>query len=590
MSVSLLAASLPGGDPLAAALAAGETPSPELVAASGGSGTLRPQIVASCFAMTVALLGGVFYFSGMSHLVNLTLLEKPPEYLRERAKEVIHHLGYDQPPTDSAAGFRGDDFEFRYVVNVNSVSGNSANRRLTMFRDSPWHACQYWYRQSPKPLVSHEYLIRDRDSVRTRVKETTPPWTTSGMVGVRLDTAGYLRRFQAVPAKQLFAKPATSNPNWSMWFPESITSFDLTQLENADGEWITTPSTPFDALAAWEGKWPNSEEPLKVVAAAYRGRPVFFDVISPGAANPKLRSERYRGSEVLSLVLFGVVSVAAILTSFFHLRTGRGDKDGAVRIGIAVFTLELIAWMFNASHVTGQAEISLIQTAMGMASFRGGVAGLIYLAVEPLVRRDWPELLVSSSRLLRGRWSDPRIGRDLLLGTLVGIIHYDLTFVVPAHFDFATVLIGHFHVLSDSMCLVSELSGFCIRLVTDGLSLLFAMWLFHRLTRNKVATFTLIIGLGTAMIFTQVGMEPWQLPILLLEMALVVGLLVKYGILAWAWANLVWSVLQMPITTETEAFYFDQGLVAVGCVLAAATYGAYTSIRRDRTAVKMLSV
>ena len=432
MSVSLLAASLPGGDPLAAALAAGETPSPELVAASGGIGTLSPQIVASCFALIVALLGGVFYFSGMSHLVNLTLLEKPPEYLRERAKEVIQHLGYDQPPTDSAAGFRGDDFEFRYVVN--SVSGNSANRRLTMFRDSPWHAVQYWYRQSPKPLVSHEYRIRDRDSVRTRVRETTPPWTTSGMVGVRLDTAGYLRRFQAVPDRGLFVNPATSDPDWSQWFPESVTAFDLTQLETADGKWITTPSTPFDALAAWEGKWPNSEEPLRVVAAAYRGQPVFFDVISPGAANPKLLSDRYRGSEVLSLVLVSAVSVAAILTSIFHLRTGRGDKDGAVRVGIAVFTLELIAWMFNASHVTGQAEISLIQTALGMASFRGGVAGLIYLAVEPLVRRDWPELLVSSTRLLRGRWSDPRIGRDLMFGTLVGIINYYFAWVILAHF------------------------------------------------------------------------------------------------------------------------------------------------------------
>ena len=35
-SVAQVAAALPGGDPLAAALAAGETPSPEMVAAAGG--------------------------------------------------------------------------------------------------------------------------------------------------------------------------------------------------------------------------------------------------------------------------------------------------------------------------------------------------------------------------------------------------------------------------------------------------------------------------------------------------------------------------------------------------------------------------
>ena len=39
-----VAAALPGGDPLAAALAAGETPSPEMVAASGEKEGLRPAI------------------------------------------------------------------------------------------------------------------------------------------------------------------------------------------------------------------------------------------------------------------------------------------------------------------------------------------------------------------------------------------------------------------------------------------------------------------------------------------------------------------------------------------------------------------
>src|SRR5262249_5545931 len=41
-SASQVAAALPGGDPLAAALAAGETPSPEMVAAAGDEGTLAP--------------------------------------------------------------------------------------------------------------------------------------------------------------------------------------------------------------------------------------------------------------------------------------------------------------------------------------------------------------------------------------------------------------------------------------------------------------------------------------------------------------------------------------------------------------------
>src|SRR6185369_12622715 len=46
-----LAAALPGGDPLAAALAAGETPSPEAVAAAGSTEGLNPKIAMAALAI-----------------------------------------------------------------------------------------------------------------------------------------------------------------------------------------------------------------------------------------------------------------------------------------------------------------------------------------------------------------------------------------------------------------------------------------------------------------------------------------------------------------------------------------------------------
>src|SRR5512139_3164991 len=52
-SVAHLSLALPGGDPLAAAIAAGETPSPEMVAASGSKEGLRPWIAWSCLAFVV---------------------------------------------------------------------------------------------------------------------------------------------------------------------------------------------------------------------------------------------------------------------------------------------------------------------------------------------------------------------------------------------------------------------------------------------------------------------------------------------------------------------------------------------------------
>src|SRR5258706_11249959 len=65
-TVLSVAAALPGGDPLAAALAAGETPSPQLVAASGETVGLRPRAAVAC--LIAVLLGlGLVTFLGIHY-------------------------------------------------------------------------------------------------------------------------------------------------------------------------------------------------------------------------------------------------------------------------------------------------------------------------------------------------------------------------------------------------------------------------------------------------------------------------------------------------------------------------------------------
>ena len=45
---------------------------------------------------------------------------------------------------------------------------------------------------------------------------------------------------------------------------------------------------------------------------------------------------------------------------------------------------------------------------------------VLYIALEPYVRRRWPATLVSWSRLLAGGFRDPLVGRDVLVGCLAG--------------------------------------------------------------------------------------------------------------------------------------------------------------------------
>ena len=61
-------------------------------------------------------------------------------------------------------------------------------------------------------------------------------------------------------------------------------------------------------------------------------------------------------------------------------------------------------------------------TYLGLGLFVGGVMYLVYLAIEPFVRRSWPTMLVGWSRALGGRLRDAVIGRDLIVGVVAGVL------------------------------------------------------------------------------------------------------------------------------------------------------------------------
>ena len=77
--------------------------------------------------------------------------------------------------------------------------------------------------------------------------------------------------------------------------------------------------------------------------------------------------------------------------------------------------------MIVARHVDDLAdEQQRFFVNVGIALFVAGALYLLYLGLEPFVRRSWPTMLVSWSRLLGGRVRDPLIGRDILMGAAAG--------------------------------------------------------------------------------------------------------------------------------------------------------------------------
>src|SRR5271168_2549372 len=94
-----VAMALPGGDPIAAALAAGETPSPEMVAASGEKEGFSPRIAILCFVGVVALIVALcLTVDWRSDLLVKAPLDIPPEALAFRAQDILKQFGYAEKP------------------------------------------------------------------------------------------------------------------------------------------------------------------------------------------------------------------------------------------------------------------------------------------------------------------------------------------------------------------------------------------------------------------------------------------------------------------------------------------------------------
>ena len=249
-----VAASLPGGDPLAAAMEAGETPSPEMVAAARREGVMKPALAFSLLAAVVIGTIAVLLLSEKVEMHRMVMLEKSPEALKERALTVMRRLGVSQPSADSTYGFGIDSESLNYLIDkkFELKSQLPTSRPATMY---------FWYRQSPRYL-----LPRFQNSVKARA--TDPPEIVPGMTSIYLDPMGRLLTFHSVPPQAEPTPGEIKPPDWAPLFEEAgLNQADFTSQASA-----RVPPFNSDTRAAWKGTYPNQPNlPITVEAAAVHG-------------------------------------------------------------------------------------------------------------------------------------------------------------------------------------------------------------------------------------------------------------------------------------------------------------------------------
>jgi serine/threonine-protein kinase len=109
------------------------------------------------------------------------------------------------------------------------------------------------------------------------------------------------------------------------------------------------------------------------------------------------------------------------------MRLGRGDRRGAMRLALFILALSVLSWILAWPYFS---FINLL-----LYPYLAVLTWIFYMAAEPFMRRRWPQVLVSWTRLLSGEWRDPLVARDTLIGIAAGIFNICIAFclrVVPS--------------------------------------------------------------------------------------------------------------------------------------------------------------
>ena len=567
-SAAAVAAALPGGNALAAAVAAGETPSPEMVAAAGESGSMKPTVALGFLAIILAGIALAAYLSPRAYLHGNVPLDKPPEALVERSKEIVRTFGYLEKPLGTAWGLSENTDYLRWV----EEHDKSKDRWKDIAVGRP-AAIYFWYRQSPAALIPERF--RGGDAGNLVITESDPPPTKTGMIGVKLDTLGRLIRFEAVPSQELPPRPRTVD--WATLSAEAGLAEGL--FSPVEPRWL--PPSFADSRGAWgESRPERPDRPLRVEASALLGRPVFFELAGPWSRAPRAPAfepvKRRQALDVIGVIVLLALLVGGALIARHNLRLSRGDRRGATRLAAFVFISLMASWALDVRHVAGISELPLFLQGAGRSLFIAAAGWMAYIAIEPLIRRRWPDSLIAWTRLLSGRLTDPLVGRAILAGALLGTFAgvsnelealviraleipppappyvWDLTLLGPRR------LAGHlFSAPAFSM------------LITVGLALLFFLlrWLLKK-DWLAALVFTLLYT-GVYVLNGSWISAPFGIAIGVAA----IFVFLRFGLLAWVFHGTFEHFLLFDLTTDSSAWYAGTSLFLALVLAGIAVYG-----------------
>ncbi len=569
-------------DPLTEALAAGRVPSPEVVAAAHAIKLPRWQ-VHGLLAAGLLLLMLVLGMADRTLFLPRCGLVKSPAVLAETSRRMLGQLGHVTEDEPQLSGIVLDDEAYDYL--------RASSEPQQMWDDvhtGRWPMAFYWFRSGDPRLPRGAPLGEP-------IQDRLPPLGPDA-AAVRLDGHGRLLTYATNLESTAELPPGGQQVDWDLLFALAQVKREAF-VEQIDARGSLAGG---DSFVTWRGPHPADEREVLVIhGAKLDERVVLFDLRQPWERAGSPLAEHPANHWAVQVVAIRTsVWIATFLgglwLAWLHTARGDGDTKGARRLALFVGFLVAFEWLVGAQHTFDIAEeLTAVFAQLMFVIFAAATAGVLYLSVEPIARRYWPRTLTGWTRMLQGRWRDQIVGKEVLLGAVVGLVWVVLVQLdtlipvwcgwLPARLKLPELgfdLADYFAIEYKVQVIVRA----AIAALGSGLLWMFTLLLFQMRVKNVWISMTLFV-IATTLVFTTPSRLDSAVPGLTLAIvfACVALLATRVGLLSLVTARFVMvACLNSPLTLDGRAWFATTGWATTGAIGAVLLLGWWTANRDNR--------
>ena len=341
----------------------------------------------------------------------------------------------------------------------------------------------------------------------------------------------------------------------------------------------------FDNRLAWTGSHSHAPEvPLRVEAASWKGHVASFEVTGPWSGLSPARTLQARAAFWLYVGVVSCLFAVAALLAWRNFHLGRSDVRGARRLGIFALSCEVLQWFLRAKHHAEPGEYILIVLALGRALFSACAYGVLYIALEPYVRRRLPQSLISWTRLLAGGVRDPLVAGHALIGVLTGVI-FAIVFGVENLLlePYGSTQLGAVGLSLVWLLDAPRIAGLMLNLaqfsIGMGLCLLLLLFLFRVVFRREWLGGIAALLLSSLLFVLMTANFALGGGFIMLATGSLVFVGIRLGVLPMIVSLFVSGFLcTCPITTDFSSWYAGRTIAAISLAILLAAYCFYVSL------------